>query len=93
MVFKTSQMLLLTSLAKAREKEEVRWTAWPSTLYIKKARPLGMQRTVGPPDQTTTWRVTIRPPRPPRSGSRAGHVDAAATTLVLPRGRVRRGPF
>jgi hypothetical protein len=63
MVFKTSQMLLLTSPAKARGKEEVKRTALPSALYTKKRvrshATVGLSAaigrwTAGPPDRTAT---------------------------------------
>jgi hypothetical protein len=70
-VFKTNQMLLLTSPAKAREKEEVRRTALPSALYTKRHVHLHVEvgrvaaigrLTMGPPDRTATavHRITDR---------------------------------
>jgi hypothetical protein len=70
MVFKTSQMLLLTSLAKAREKEKVRRMALPSALYTKRRvclhaavdRIIAIGRqTADPPDRTATAIPRIEP--------------------------------
>jgi hypothetical protein len=58
MVFKTSQMLLLTSPAKARGKEEVRRTALPSALYTK--NHVHSHAVVGP--SATIGRWTAGPP-------------------------------
>jgi hypothetical protein len=104
MVFKTSQMLLLTSPAKARGKEEVRRTTLP---YIQKSTSARMRRsaaigrrTTGPLDRTAMTVCRVGPAasrigwpvgssRPPR---RKVPRTARRGRREQPRGAVRRRP-
>jgi hypothetical protein len=91
MVFNTSQMPLLTTLAKPRRKKEVKWTAWLSILCRKNwgARPIQRQIAASPQLDSRG--------RPPCWFQRAqiGQLDGPAPTTMgqvanAPRERCRR---